>query len=102
MKIPGEKILLHIFYFFLLLALGWTEKLYAQDTSLAPGRQSPPDSVLYQQYFHHRGMEKKHRRISFLESLTLLVDTITIGILFLEIIQADQNKIYNLRLFLPQ
>jgi len=83
--------------FFLLLALGWTEKLYAQDTSLAPGRQSPPDSVYINNIFII-GNEKTQKNI-ILRELDFTSGHYYNWDTFLEIIQADQNKIYNLRLF---
>ncbi|KPQ17890.1 MAG: OMA87 family outer membrane receptor [Algoriphagus marincola HL-49] len=92
MKNPFAHIL-----FFLLLALGWTEKLYAQDTSLAPGRQSPPDSVYINNIFII-GNEKTQKNI-ILRELDFTSGHYYNWDTFLEIIQADQNKIYNLRLF---
>jgi outer membrane protein assembly factor BamA len=81
----------------MLLALGWSHELCAQDTSLAPARQSPPDSVYVNNIFII-GNEKTQKNI-ILRELDFASGYYYDWDTFLEILQADQNKIYNLRLF---
>jgi hypothetical protein len=80
----------HIFIF-MLLALGLSHELCAQDTSLAPARQSPPDSVYVNNIFII-GNEKTQKNI-ILRELDFASGYYYDWDTFLEILQADQNKI---------
>ena len=76
------------------------DKIFAQDTSLAPMVEyinGYPDSVKVNNIFII-GNEKTQKNI-ILRELDFTTDYYYDWNTFLEIIQADQKKIYNLRLF---
>ncbi|WP_237563101.1 POTRA domain-containing protein [Algoriphagus kandeliae] len=92
MRLSFRHISILIFIFW-----GWSAKVLAQDTSYSPVQMDTPDSIFVNNIFVI-GNEKTQkniilRELDFGQGYYYDLDT------FLEIIQADRNKIYNLRLF---